>query len=210
MDGNDIAIGNISDAKIRPDAAAVDKSDVRPGNHSVSVSTEVAQIRLTVSDQTDTGFRRGGQRHIGVGHHLFQFSLVIAFESLSQRNRFPYPYPGNTDEPGDKVPVSGDYQLADIGKPCSGRRQQYLFSIFIVYHIAGDHAVGMAIQNCVDSGRAGDQIRGTEGGRRFIIPQMRQDDHIIRAFLPAFVHCLLYLRVQFFSAAAVKVIVKRA
>ena len=115
-----------------------------------------------------------------------------------------------TDEPGGKVPVSGDYQLADVGQTRTGRGQQHFSPFLIFYHIAGDHAVGMAVQNCIDPGRAGDQIRGTEGGGRFIVPQMRQGYYIVGAFLPAFVHRFLHLRIQPFPTVTVKVIDKRA
>lgn len=49
------------------------------------------------------------------------------------------------DQAGADITAGGNYQLANIGQPGASGGKQHRIAVLVIYHIAGDHAVGMAI-----------------------------------------------------------------
>ena len=118
MQVQDVPISDLPRRQLRPDAAAVDKGDIRPHHRPVGVGAEVPQVGLPAPDPVFPGGRVGGdQGHVRAAHHLAQLLLILGLDSgdLLLHFRVPAGIAGHQlrlDLPGDGV----QDHLADGGQ----------------------------------------------------------------------------------------------
>ena len=196
MNGDDLAVGDIARGDIHTDAAAVDKGDLGAGHGPVGVRAQVAQVGLLAANQPDGGV--GGiidaQRDLGGGDDGIHHLLVPGLDGIQR-----FAHAAVIDESGGDGAVGGDGQAADVGQLGAGGGQQDLLALFILYHIAGDDRMGMAVQHGVDAAGIHDDLGRGPGAAVGLNAQMRHRDDIFGAFAPGGVHGALHGGVQLFA-----------
>ena len=203
MYGDDFTIGDVTSEDIGADSAAVHKGDVCAQDGAVGIGAQVAQVGLPVPNQTLAGFGVVyHQVHIGLGHHFVQLVAKLGLDVLDESVGLCVHLRVAVHQLRGDLALRGDGHLADVGQLGAGGGENYIVAGLVLYGLARDGAVGVAVDEGVQAGGVGDDLSGGPGRGLLVNAAVANGDDHIGACLRGGVNGALNCIVQVLAVVA--------